>query len=145
MDEDLKNLYYFSLLGKSPNGGNTILSKFSLSQMADGSSTNIDENIDWNKGYFQYHHILYSSRRYLEGFSPAGMFYMDQLKPLINTDVILNNSGSTRLIIAPQGNNFVLGTNDTVYVVSFTGKILKQYQIPKDWLNLDYVIMEDRN
>jgi len=145
IDEDLNNLYYFSVLGKLTGGGSYILSKYNLGQMADIASTNIDECVDWNSGYSQYHHILFSSRKFLEGSTSADMFDMDNLHSLLNTGIILNNSRFTRVIIAPQGEDFVVGTNDTVYVISIKGQILKQYPIQLDWTKFDYLIMEDRN
>ena len=93
----------------------------------------------------QYKNVWYFSRRGLEGASAARILDMLTLKPVIDPDMILKDEDTGKFIISPFDNNFLIGTNHHVLVLSEDRSIVKTFLIPQSWIGRDYVFLEYRN
>lgn len=93
----------------------------------------------------QYKNFWYFSRRGLEGASAARILDMSTLKSIIDPDLILKNEDTRKFIVSPFNNNFLIGTNQHVLLLSFEGSIVKTFSLPQQWIGKDYTFLEYRN
>lgn len=96
---------------------------------------------------YQYHGILYSGGGCpCEGPSFPSMRDMSTLKPVVNPqDFIEKEEGSIgTFIIAPFGDNFLIGMTNHVLVVAPNGTVVKTYDLPKELVGRNYLLLEYR-
>jgi hypothetical protein len=94
---------------------------------------------------YQYHGIWYYSRRCCqEGPYPAMLVNMSTLKPVVNSDDLLKNESNGTFMVSPFGDNFLIGMNAHVLVVSPNGQVINTYNLPKEWVGRDYLLLEYR-
>ncbi|MBI5822446.1 MAG: hypothetical protein HZB18_00305 [Chloroflexi bacterium] len=143
IDQNLKHLYWL------PTDSN-ILNVFELQIQKNILSVPIS-NFDaliyttQNTRRYQYHGIWYYSRRCCqEGPYPAMMLDMSTLQPVINPEDFLKNESDETLMISSFGNNFLIGMNSRVLLVSADGTVIKTYSLPKEWIGRDYLLLEYR-
>ena len=97
---------------------------------------------------YQYHGILYSGGVCpCEGPLFPSMLDMSTLKPVVNPQELLKNEDGSigTFIIAPFGDNFLIGMTSHVLVVSPSGTVIKMYDLPKELVGRNYSLLEYRN
>lgn len=140
---DLRTLYYIFYYTDDGESLKTALGMFDTQTMSD-KGFNYDINCVSMNGYSQYKGFLYSSKLYSEGGGDiASLIEMKSLKPLIPLDRLLGRQTS-KLLITPFGKYFILGTNHQVIVLTQKGTVVDEYDLPLDWVNKDYIIIEYR-
>jgi hypothetical protein len=146
VDKNIRNLYWVSLENKS-------LHLFDIQLQKDILSIPISDAEIWayttlTTPRCQYHGIWYIGGRCpCEGlFSPL-MMTMSTLKPVINPEDFLKDEPESdrTFIIAPFGDNFLIGTHSRVLVMSPDGMVIKAYNLPKEWVGRNYLLLEYRN
>jgi len=141
---DLKQLYVFYYHYETGDKANLTLAMFDTQNLQEIASTKNEQCINLMAGYSQYHNVIYSSRMDTEGNARATLINMSDLTPIVNLSEIIPNEMSRSIIIAPFGDYFLVGTQNSVILISQSGKILKKYTLPQEWMNRDYTIMEYR-
>jgi hypothetical protein len=144
IDKDLKYLYWI------PADNTYILHKFDLQTQKNILSVPIS-NYDaltyttQTAKRYQYHGIWYYSRRCCqEGPYPAMMMDMPTLKPVIKPEEFLINETNGTFMVSPFGNDFLIGLNSRVLIVSANGLIKDSYTLPSNWIGRDYLLLEYR-
>jgi hypothetical protein len=96
-------------------------------------------------GFKQYQNIIYIDgiQDDLSGKREAALLGPG-LKPIADLTPILQNELTGRLTIVPFGDYFLLGTDSRVLLMSLDGKIVKEYPLPQEWINRNYMILEYR-
>ncbi len=141
---DLKQLYVFYYQFETSDKANLILGAFDTQDLREVASTNSSECINFMVGYSQYRNRLYSSRADTEGSSTATLIGMPDLQSLIDLWELTKNGITSRITITPFDNHFLVGTVDRVYLIALDGQIVKEYTLPQDWAQRDYILMEYR-
>lgn len=96
---------------------------------------------------YQYHGIWYYSRRCpCEGPALSMMMDMSTLKPVINPEDFLKSEPESdrTFMIAPFGDNFLIGMHSRVLIMSPKGTVIKTYDLPKEWIGRNYLLLEYR-
>ena len=96
---------------------------------------------------YQYNGIWYYSRRCpCEGPVTALIMNMSTLNSVINPEDLLKDepTSDSTFLIAPFGDNFLIGTHSRVYVISLDGTILERHNLPKEWTDRNYYLLEYR-
>lgn len=94
---------------------------------------------------YQYHGMWYYSRRCcLEGPAPAMLVNMSMLKPVINPGELSKDESDATFLIAPFGDDFLIGMTSHILLVSPDGTVIKTYPLPEEWIGQDYRLLEYR-
>lgn len=147
VDQDIKHLYWIGTNNSLPDN---VLHMFDIGAQKETTSrpilnTDAFAYTTLTSARYQYRNTWYYSRRCcLEGPSPALLVSMSTLDPVINPDQLLKDEKASTFMIAPFGNDFLLGTNSHVLVLSKDGKVKKLYPLPNDWIGRDYILLEYR-
>ena len=115
------------------------LGVFDVEKSEEIKATSDPQLISVPTGYAQYHDFLYVSN-FGDGYgSKALLINMITLNPLIDFRQDVENFG--KLIIIPFGDSFLIGTADTVELLSSNGEIINKYPLPMEWVNQQYNLM----
>jgi hypothetical protein len=145
VDQNIHNLYWVSFENKT-------LHLFDIQAQKDILSVPISDAEVWayttlTTPRFQYHGIWYIGGRCpCEGpFFPL-MMNMSTLKPVIDPEDLLKDEPESdrTFMIAPFGDNFLIGTHSRVFVISPNGTVIKTYDLPKEWMGRNYLLLEYR-
>lgn len=145
IDKDLHYLYWVSSdnLAQRPPSENPILHRFDMQTQKDVLAVPISVSEAYayttlTASRFQYQGLWYYSRRCpCEGLAPAILMNMSSLKPVVNPSV-------DTFMIAPFGDNFLIGTNSRVLVMSSNGTVINTYTLPEEWTKRNYLLLEYR-
>ena len=146
-DEDIKNLYWVSSNMSLSENVLHVLDIQSQKEILSASISNVDAlaYTTLTSPRYQYQGMWYYNRRCcLEGPAPAIMMDMSTLKPVIYPGELLKNEADGTFIVSPFGDNFLIGTNSRVLVISPNGTTLKTYPLPEEWIGRDYSLLEYR-
>ena len=143
VDQAIQHLYWL------PNS--KVLKAFDLAAQKDVLSVPISDGDAWTyttmtAKRYQYHDIWYYSRRILfsEGPYPAMMVDMSTLKPIVNpADFLSKETDPTTFMVSPFGDNFLIGTDSHVFMVTPAGKVVKTFAFPEG-KGRDYLLPEYR-
>ena len=145
VDNSLRYLYWVSFADKT-------LHLFDIQAQKDIRSTPLSDGDFYAYStltvpLYQYHGILYSGGRCpCEGPIFPSIRDMSTLKSVVNPQELLKNeTGSIgTFIVAPFGDNFLIGMTSHVLVVSPNGTIVKTYDLPKELVGRNYLLLEYR-
>jgi hypothetical protein len=140
ISEDLTKLYYFYYLGSTEGLAELTLGMFDVNTFEE-KSTSSDHCINLMTGYAQYTGIMYSSKNDLEGNASAVFVNMKNLTPVTDMSKFVQNELTTKLVIEPFYQNFLVGTNSKLFVVTPLGETVKEYALPPQWNNQNYVLV----
>lgn len=137
---DLSTLYYLYYYTEDGQNLKTALAMFDTHTMRDTGNKQ-DLNCISMAGYLQSEGFLYSNKYDSEGGGAvASLIDMKSLKSLIPTSI--SDEPSNKFLVAHYGKYFVLGTDRVIIVLDQQGEILSQYDLPENWVNRDYAIVE---
>jgi hypothetical protein len=137
ISRDLKNLYCLYFLGSEPQTPR--LGAFNIENSREVASTSNPELVRITSGYAQYHEMLYTSNSG-DGYGVgASLIEMSTVTSLL--DFTKNPDWKRKLDILPFGDYFLLGTANNILLLSSTGEELKNYPLPKKWINQQYRMM----
>lgn len=145
IDKDVHYLYWVSADNEAywVPSGNPTLHRFDMQTQKDVLAVPISASDAYayttlTAARFQYQGLWYYSRRCpCEGPVPAMLMDMSSLKPVINPSV-------DTFMIAPFGDDFLIGTNSRVLVVSSNGTVINTYTLPEEWTKRNYLLLEYR-
>jgi hypothetical protein len=143
VDQAIQHLYWL------PNA--KVLKAFDLAAQKDVLSVPLSDGDSWTyttmtAKRYQYHDIWYYSRRILfsERPYPAMMVDMSTLKPIVSqADFLSTETDPTTFMVSPFGDNFLIGTDSHVFMVTPAGKVVKTYAFPEG-KGRDYLLPEYR-
>jgi hypothetical protein len=142
IDQNVKHLYFKPAQSK-------LLNVFDLQTQRTTLSipiSSFDEQAYSTQSYkrYQYHDMWYYSRsmNFSEGSYPALFINMATLKPVVNPQGLLKGETAATFMIAPFGDNFLIGMNSRVLLVSPRGMIIRTYRLPQEWIGRSYVLLE---
>ena len=144
ISRDLENIYCLFYDGEVPN--ELRLGKFNFTSGKEVVSTQEAGLIKLTSGYAQYHELLYTSS--FGGAEGAGAG-----ASLITTATMSSlldfehqpELRSSKLILNPFGDAFLVGTDSHVLLLSPDGKIIQKYPLPEDWIGQDYSMVYYEN
>jgi hypothetical protein len=145
VDKNIHNLYWVLFENKT-------LHLFDIQKQEDILFTSISDSEVWayttlTTPRFQYHDIWYIGGRCpCEGLFFPLMMSMSTLKPVIDPEDLLKDEPQSdrTFMIVPFGNNFLIGTHSRVLVISPSGAVIKTYDLPKEWVGRNYLLLEYR-
>lgn len=146
-DQEIKHLYW---MGSHDSLPDDILHVFDIEAKKDLISTQVLNSDAFayttlTAARYQYHGMWYYSRRCcLEGPAPALLLNMSTLAPVVTPGDFLKEESAQTFVIAPFGDNFLIGLNSRVLLVSPNGTVIKTYDLPKQWIDRDYLLLEYR-
>ena len=142
MDQAIKHLYWLP--------DSKVLKAFDLSAQKGVLSVPITEGdartyMTETAKRYQYHDIWYYSRRriFSEGPYPAMMLDMSTLKSVVNPADFFSAETEATFMVSPFGDNFLIGTDSHVFMVTPAGKVVKTYAFPEG-RGRDYLLPEYR-
>lgn len=145
VSKDLQTLYYITFAPTNNREMSMALEIFDVNRESVLATNSNLQCINFMNGYFQYHGFLYSNY-YPEGGGTATLINATSLEPLIVPTELLKDSPSSKVLIVPFGDTFLIGTDTQVIRVSQQdGAIVARYPLPQNLVGKEYVIMAYHN
>lgn len=145
VSKDLQTLYYITFAPTNNREMSMALEIFDVNRESVLATNSNLQCINFMNGYFQYHGFLYSNY-YSEGGGTATLMNATSLEPLIVPTELLKDSPSSKVLIVPFGDTFLIGTDTQVIRVSQQdGAIVARYPLPQNLVGKEYVIMAYHN
>ena len=142
--KDLNTLYYIYSIPKGGKELGMVLEAFDVERgIALAANANL-QCINFMDGYSQHNGFLYSSRASTEGGATATLINAQTLEPLVNMDDVIKDELTPRVLVAAFGENFLIGTDSKIRLISQDGLYMKEYPLPPSLIGKEYTIMEYR-
>jgi len=137
ISRNLDNLYCLYYSGAEPNI--LRLGTFNIKSGKVDGETQDKGLIKLTSGYAQYHEMLYTSNFGGSEGSGAGasLIQMSSMTSLLDFEHQLDLR-SSKLIVDPFGESFLIGTANQIILLSSDGQFLNKFPLPDDWANKDY-------
>lgn len=84
--------------------------------------------------------IIYQERSRLNGSGGVILNLVD-LSPVIDIEKFVPPKPEDRIHISPYGSNWLIGTDNEVFLVSSSGKVIKKFPLPADFVSQEYQIV----
>jgi hypothetical protein len=84
--------------------------------------------------------IIYQERSRLNG-SGGVILNLADLSPVIDIEKFVPPKPEDRIHISPYGSNWLIGTDDEIFLVSSSGKVIKKFPLPADFVGQEYQIV----
>ena len=144
VSRDLKKLYY-SYFETEESENNALYTRLGMFDTENKKELHAYNNK--NKccpppdGYQQYKEYLFVSHSSEAGGS-ALLLSMKDLSPVVDLHELLKGERTSKILIVPFGERFIVGTQSKVLLLSQDGHILKEYPLPPDLIGKNYAIVE---
>ncbi|MEN6579895.1 MAG: hypothetical protein ABFD05_04605 [Anaerolineaceae bacterium] len=84
--------------------------------------------------------IIYQEKYRVNGSGGVILNLVD-LSPVIDIEKFVPPKPEDRIHISPYGSNWLIGTDDEIFLVSSSGKVIKKFPLPADFVGQEYQIV----